>query len=152
VVNRRKPHMQTPVASHYPAPTPVHDFVLLFMPPCGPHSTPLAIGPLKRSLLVSTLLGGPTKHRPFVLALHLHQRKSSRNLYLQYSAKSQSTPCCESLIKVRSDHPPVLGRSGPQPSGGRSLLTVYFGTPNMFITLWFGFDYGTNPPLGTQII
>ena len=29
------------------------------------------------------------------------------------------------------------------------MLTVYFGTPNMFITLWFGFDYGTNPPLGT---
>jgi hypothetical protein len=27
-----------------------------------------------------------------------------------------------------------------------------FGTPNMFITLWFGFDYGTNPPLGTLII
>jgi hypothetical protein len=33
-----------------------------------------------------------------------------------------------------------------------ALLTVYFGTPNMFITLWFGFDYGTNPPLGTLII
>jgi hypothetical protein len=32
------------------------------------------------------------------------------------------------------------------------LLTVYFGTPNMFITLWFRFDYGTNPPLGTLII
>jgi hypothetical protein len=32
------------------------------------------------------------------------------------------------------------------------LLTVYFGTPNMFITLWFGFDYGTNPPLVTLII
>jgi hypothetical protein len=32
------------------------------------------------------------------------------------------------------------------------LLTVYFGTPNMFITLLFGFDYGTNPPLGTRII
>jgi hypothetical protein len=31
-------------------------------------------------------------------------------------------------------------------------LTVYFGTPSMFITLWFGFDYGTNPPLGTLII
>jgi hypothetical protein len=30
-------------------------------------------------------------------------------------------------------------------------LTVYFGTPNMFITLLFGFDYGTNPPLGTLI-
>jgi hypothetical protein len=34
----------------------------------------------------------------------------------------------------------------------RSLLTVYFGAPSMFITLWFGFDYGTNPPLGTLII
>jgi hypothetical protein len=33
-----------------------------------------------------------------------------------------------------------------------AVLTVYFGTPNMFITLWFGFDYGTNPPLGTLII
>jgi hypothetical protein len=32
------------------------------------------------------------------------------------------------------------------------VLTVYFGTPNMFITFWFGFDYGTNPPLGTLII
>jgi hypothetical protein len=33
-----------------------------------------------------------------------------------------------------------------------NLLTVYFGAPSMFITLWFGFDYGTNPPLGTLII
>jgi hypothetical protein len=32
------------------------------------------------------------------------------------------------------------------------VLTVYFGTPNMFITLWFGFVYGTNLPLGTLII
>jgi hypothetical protein len=32
------------------------------------------------------------------------------------------------------------------------VLTVYFGTPNMFITLWSEFDYGTNPPLGTLII
>jgi hypothetical protein len=36
--------------------------------------------------------------------------------------------------------------------GEVALLTAYFGTPNMFITLWFGFDYGTNPPLGTLII
>jgi hypothetical protein len=35
---------------------------------------------------------------------------------------------------------------------GPALLTVYFGTPSMFITLWFRFDYGTNPPLGTLII
>jgi hypothetical protein len=33
-----------------------------------------------------------------------------------------------------------------------SVLTVYFGAPSMFIILWFGFDYGTNPPLGTLII
>jgi hypothetical protein len=33
-----------------------------------------------------------------------------------------------------------------------ALLTVYFGAPSMFITLWFGFDYGTNPPLGTLFI
>jgi hypothetical protein len=32
------------------------------------------------------------------------------------------------------------------------MLTMYFGTPSMFITLWFGFDYGTNPPLDTLII
>jgi hypothetical protein len=49
---------------------------------------------------------------------------------------------------------------GPSPPDGRLknhnlrqlLLMVYFGTPSMFITLWFGFDYGTNPPLGTLII
>jgi hypothetical protein len=32
------------------------------------------------------------------------------------------------------------------------MWTVYFGTLNMFITLWFGFVYGTNPPLGTPTI
>jgi hypothetical protein len=55
----------------------------------------------------------PARHRPFAPTLHLHQRKSRRNLHLQYSAKSQSTPCCQSLITTRRDHPPVLGRSGP---------------------------------------
>jgi hypothetical protein len=38
----------------------VHDFILLFMPPCGPHLTPLAIGSLKRSLLVFSTPGGLT--------------------------------------------------------------------------------------------
>jgi hypothetical protein len=37
VVNRHKPRVQTPVVSHYPAPTQVHDFILLFLPPCGPY-------------------------------------------------------------------------------------------------------------------
>jgi hypothetical protein len=38
----------------------VHDFILLFMPPCGPHSTPLATGSLERSLLVFSTPGGLT--------------------------------------------------------------------------------------------
>jgi hypothetical protein len=121
LVNRCKPRVQTPVVSRYPAPAPIDDFVLLFLPPWGPHLTPLATGSLESGLLVSPLLGGPARHRPFVPTLHLHQHKSSRNLHLQYSANSQSTPCCQSLTTARSDHSPVLGRSGPQltarPSG-----------------------------------
>jgi hypothetical protein len=38
----------------------VHDFVLLFMPPCSPHLTPLATGSLERSLLVFSTLRGLT--------------------------------------------------------------------------------------------
>jgi hypothetical protein len=38
----------------------VHDFILLFMPPCGPHLTPLATGSLERSLLVFSTPGGLT--------------------------------------------------------------------------------------------
>jgi hypothetical protein len=113
-VNRRKPRVQTPVMSRYLAPAPVDDFVLLFLPPCGPHLTTLATGSLESGLLVSPLLGGPARHRPFVPTLHLHQRKSSHNLHLQYSAKSPSTPRRKSLITARSDYPPVLGRSGPR--------------------------------------
>jgi hypothetical protein len=66
------------------------------------------------SLLVCQLLGGPASLRPFAPALHLHQRRSSRNLHLQYSAKSQSTPRCQSLITPGSDHPSVLGCFDPQ--------------------------------------
>jgi hypothetical protein len=38
----------------------VHDFVPLFLPPCGPHLTPLATGSLEPSLLVFSTLGGLT--------------------------------------------------------------------------------------------
>jgi hypothetical protein len=37
VVNRRKPRVQTPVVSRYPAQAQIHNFVLLFLPPCGLH-------------------------------------------------------------------------------------------------------------------
>jgi hypothetical protein len=38
----------------------VHDFVPLFLPPCGPHLTPLATGSLEPSLLVISTPGGLT--------------------------------------------------------------------------------------------
>jgi hypothetical protein len=38
----------------------VHDFILLFIPPCGPHLIPLATGSLERSLLVFSTPGGLT--------------------------------------------------------------------------------------------
>jgi hypothetical protein len=38
----------------------VHDFILLFLPPCGSHLNPLATGSLERSLLVFSTPGGLT--------------------------------------------------------------------------------------------
>jgi hypothetical protein len=38
----------------------VHDFILLFMPPCGSHLTPLATGSLEQSLLIFSTPGGLT--------------------------------------------------------------------------------------------
>jgi hypothetical protein len=38
----------------------VHDFILMFMPPCSPQLTPLATGSLERSLLIFSTLGGLT--------------------------------------------------------------------------------------------
>jgi hypothetical protein len=40
----------------------VHNFVLLFLPPCSPHLTPLATGSLKPSLLVFSTPGGLTSY------------------------------------------------------------------------------------------
>jgi hypothetical protein len=38
----------------------VYDFILLFIPPCGPHLTPLATRSLERSLHVFSTPGGLT--------------------------------------------------------------------------------------------
>jgi hypothetical protein len=38
----------------------IHDFILLFMPPCSSRLTPLATGSLERSLLVFSTSGGLT--------------------------------------------------------------------------------------------
>ena len=62
----------------------ISDFILLFLPPCGPHLIPSATGSLEPSLLVFSTPRRSHRHRPFALVLHLHQRKSSCNLHLQY--------------------------------------------------------------------
>jgi hypothetical protein len=31
------------------------------------------------------------------------------------------------------------------------MLTVNFGAPNIFVTLWFELEYSPNPPLGTLL-
>jgi hypothetical protein len=50
----------------------------------------------------------PHRHRPFVFVLHLHLHQLSRNLHLQYLAKSQSTQRCQSLITPGRYHPLIL--------------------------------------------
>jgi hypothetical protein len=125
VVNRHKPcrlsAASTPIPlmtwpPHCPGSTlvsrlnqeTVHDFVLFFLPPCGPHLIPLGHRVLRADPTCPSTPRRPHMLRPFAPALHLHLRKSIHNLHLQYSAKSQSTPCCQSLITPRSDHPQVL--------------------------------------------
>jgi hypothetical protein len=61
-------------------------------------------------------------------------------MFMYYFARPWTKFFCEYLLKDEQDL-----------SVGE-MLTVYFGTPNMLITLWFGFDYGTNMPLDTLII
>jgi hypothetical protein len=102
-----KLRVQTPVVSRYPTLAPPwfwgstknpYPTSSCFSCHHGPRTwSRSAIGSIEPSLLVSTPWR-PHMLRPFTPTLHLHQRKSSRNLYLQYSAKSQSTPCWQSLI------------------------------------------------------
>jgi hypothetical protein len=82
----------------------VHDFILLFMPPCGPQLTLLATGSLERSLLVFSTPGGLTGDD----LSRLFFTCTNTNLHMQYLAKNQSTQRCQSLIIQGSDHPPVL--------------------------------------------
>jgi hypothetical protein len=100
---------------------------------CGLHLTPLAIRSLESGVLTSPLLEGPTRHRTFAPNLHLHQRKSRFNLHLQYSAKSQSTPRCQSFITTRSDNhrssdAPVL--NNPRKSHPRTSTQTYQAYPS----------------------
>jgi hypothetical protein len=91
----------------------VHNFVLLLLPPCGQDLIPFGHWVHQAEPTCLSTPQRPHRLRPFAPALHQHRRKSSRNLHLQYSTNSQSTPCFQSLITPRSDHPLVLGRFDP---------------------------------------
>jgi hypothetical protein len=99
----------------------VHDFVLLFLPPCSSHFIPLATGSLEplssphMEASPATTFGACSSLAPTPVKPHLH---------LQYLAKSQSTRC-QSLITPGSDHPPVLEPHGSSISPLMSALTTH---------------------------
>jgi hypothetical protein len=103
---------QTPCVD-YPAPTPIHDFVLLFLPPCDPHLIPFDHRVHRAE---PTCLSTPRRPRK---AKTFRSRSSPAPMQIKPQpapvilGKSHSTPRCQSLITPGSDHPPVLGRSGP---------------------------------------
>jgi hypothetical protein len=57
-----------------------HDFILSFLPPCGPRLTPPAIGSLERSLLVFSTPGGLTGN-------------DLSHLFFTYTNASQAATC-----------------------------------------------------------
>jgi hypothetical protein len=93
----------------------VHDSILLFMPPCGPHLTPLATGSLERSLLVFSTPGGLTGDdlsRLFFTCTNTNQaatctcntwpRINPHNI-VNHSSHKEAT-----IHRPGSDHPPAL--------------------------------------------
>jgi hypothetical protein len=65
----------------------IPDVILLFLPPCGTHLIPFShrVHRAEPTCLSTPLR--PHKLRPFTPTPRLHQRKSSSNLHLQYSAR-----------------------------------------------------------------
>jgi hypothetical protein len=107
-----------------------------------------------------------TLHCPFHTAPLANLQRSSTKC--RTSSPSRPTPYAGSRNVLHTHFPPLflhipymasdlaMARGGRQwlgkPLGMAALLMVYFGTPNMFTTLWFALDYETNPPLGTLMI
>jgi hypothetical protein len=98
---------------------------------------------------------------PWVPVKHSANKIFQPNIYwltLTASPHSSRSPQSPTRAAGRTSTPPSVLPTRTPPSRSRrtpprrKLLTVYFGTPSMLITLWFGFDYGTNRPLGTLII
>jgi hypothetical protein len=51
----------------------------------------------------------------------------------------QTTGTAEPQVPAEESRPEPSATTGAE--GPVAVLTVYFGAPSMFITLWFGFDY-----------
>jgi hypothetical protein len=60
----------------------IHDFILLFLPPCGPHLILFGHRVHRPEPTCLSTPRRPHRLRPFAPTLHLHQRKSSCNIYL----------------------------------------------------------------------
>jgi hypothetical protein len=58
----------------------IHDFILSFLPPCGPHLTPLATGSLESGLLIFSTHGGLTGN-------------DLSRLFFTYTNTSQASTC-----------------------------------------------------------
>jgi hypothetical protein len=127
-VNRHKPHVQTLDVSSYSTLALIDDFVLLFLPPWGPHLTPPATGSLESGLLVSPLLGGPQ-------GIDL-----SRPLFTCTNANHAATYTCNTRPRV-SPHHVVNHSSQPGPTIHRSgrfgpQVSVYFVTCSCTFEVW----------------
>jgi hypothetical protein len=113
-----------------------------------------------RSLHLKDILHVPKAHKS---RASVHRITSDNNVFLAFHPnffliKGRSTKTishqgrCEGGLYPLGLKQGSTSRSKHVFGVNKPLLTVYFGTANMFITLWFGFVYGTNPPLGTLII
>jgi hypothetical protein len=134
VVNRRKPRRLGAASTPIPLMTwpprrpgstlvlrlnheTVPDFVLLFLPPCGPHLISFGHRIRRAEPTCLSTSRRPHRLRPFAPALHLHQCKSRHNLHLQYSTKIQSHTTLS--ITHHTKERPSTGRQTLRSSGRR---------------------------------
>jgi hypothetical protein len=110
----------------------INDFILLFMPPCGPHLTPLATGSLERSLHVFSTLGGLTSDdlsRLFFTCTNNSQAATCTcNTYSRINPHNVVNHSSHKKVTIHrssnhtwSSHTPLP--ASPQPLSGKAYLT-----------------------------
>jgi hypothetical protein len=107
--------MQTPVVSRYSTPAHVHDFILLFLPPCSPHM--IFVRPPSPSSRAYLSLHSTEATQAYTFRARSSPTPTHTKPLLTPAIFGQEsvTPYCQSLITPRIDHPPVLGCSCPHP-------------------------------------